>query len=131
MLSEAGAAAVRAVADLGNGSTPLYNGTATRCYGYCVEEQLRLQLEARGFGYRELPWKLAQHRIYHRAVADETPAARAARLERAKPTSGDGAAWRAAHGLAAKHGVQCAVAGKAEEPPPSSKVAAVQYWAGG
>jgi len=133
VLSEAGAAAVAAVADLGNGSAPLYNGTATRCYGYCVEEQLRLQLAARGFGYRELPWKLAQHRIYHRAgaVADEAPAARAARLERAKPTSADGAAWRAAHGLAAKHSDQCSVAGKAEEPPPSSKVAAVQYWAGG
>ena len=131
VMSEVGATALRAVADLGNGSTPLYNGTGSRCYGYCVEEQLRLQLEARGFGYRELPWRLAQHRIYHHAFADETAAARAERLERAKPTSADGVAWREAHGLAAKHSDQCSVAGKVEEPPPSSKVAAVQHWSDG
>ena len=83
--------------------------------------QLRLQLEARGFSYRELPWRLTQQRIYHHAAPNETAAARAARLERAKPTGAEGGAWRAAHGLAAKHSDQCSVSGSATEPPVASK----------
>ena len=90
--------------------------------------QLRLQLEARGFSYRELPWRLTQQRIYHHAAPNETAAARAARLERAKPTGAEGGAWRAAHGLAAKHSDQCSVSGSAAEPPVASKVAEVVRW---
>jgi len=124
VLSEAGAAAMHAASRLANGSAPLYNASY-RCYGYCVEEQLRLQLEARGFSYRELPWRLTQHRIYHHAAPNETAAARAVRLESAKPTGAEGGAWRAAHGLAAKHSDQCSVSGSAAESPIGSKVAEV------
>ena len=37
-------------------------------------------------------------------------------------------AWRAAHGLAAKHSDQCSVSGSAAEPPVASKVAEVVRW---
>ena len=110
VLSEAGAIALHQASDLDNGSSPIYDPTR-RCYGYCIEEQLKLQLERRGFTYRNLPWQLMQHRIYHRAHAGETPEEQDTRIQRTQPTT-----------EAARGSAQCSVAGNRAEAPTNGQV---------
>ena len=103
---------------LGNYTHPLYNASR-RCFGYCIEEQLKLQLEHRGCTYLPLPWDLKQHRIFHRASAEETEAARAERLSVAIAQNEAGQRWREAHGLKdGKVSPQCLAAGNAHDREP-------------
>ena len=112
---------------------PLYNGSR-RCWGYCIEEQMKLQLEHRGCVYRPLPWHLAQHRIYHRAPA-ETAEAWAARLAAAKEHVSAGVEWRARHGLLPNSTLtqwQCGLAGRGADDVPllGSSLEAPPTWGG-
>ena len=87
-----------------------------RCYGFCIEEQLKLQLERRGCSYSKLPWNLTLHRIHHRASADETDETRAARLAIAAAQTAGGQKWREEHGVADGQRQQCATGGADDGP---------------
>lgn len=116
VVGEPCAAAMSDSASLYNCTLPLYNGSR-RCYGFCIEEQLKLQLERRGCVYEPLPWNLTQHRIYHRA-ADEADAARRARLAVAASQVAAGVRWREEHGLANRTALpQCALSDPRDEQP--------------
>ena len=126
VLSELGAEALYNGSDLSNATQPLYNGSR-RCYGFCVEEQVQLQLELSGCSYRALPWNLSLHRIYHRG-SGETEAARAERLAQLAMQSTDGHKWRSEQGLSWLSPWCDAKGGREVEPTPGAVQGSPQTW---